>query len=201
MDGMHPDRPVGFNSPFLFPDKDGKGVFDLQKYLDKHNNGKAPDVVSFQLGLNDILMSKPHNIVEKTEKSIQEMEVLIAEFRKLKPAPEILIFQHIPGADQDAFGANYACNLTTWQYRKHLDIYNRALLKKGKELNINVVPIYMNIDTENNMKFLKQPVNVDNPRMIMRANNGVHPAREGYRQMADTLYCYVKAVLDKTDKK
>ena len=201
MDGMHPDRPVGFNSPFLFPDKDGKGVFDLQKYLDKHNNGKAPDVVSFQLGLNDILMSKPHNIVEKTEKSIQEMELLIAEFRKLKPAPEILIFQHIPGADQDAFGANYACNTTSWQYRKYLDIYNRALLKKGKELNINVVPIYMNIDTENNMKFLKQPVNVDNPRMIMRANNGVHPAREGYRQMADTLYCYVKAVLDKTDKK
>ena len=123
------------------------------------------------------------------------MVELIGKFKQLKPAPEILIFQHIPGANQDAFGANYACKLTSWQYRKNLDIYNRALQKKAKELNIHVVPIYMNIDTENNMKYLKQPVNQDNKQMILRANNGVHPAKAGYHQMGDTLYCYVKAVL------
>ncbi|MBR2374129.1 MAG: hypothetical protein IKA87_07860, partial [Lentisphaeria bacterium] len=64
MDGMHPDRPVGFNSPFMFPDKNGKGVFDLQKYLDRNNNGKAPDIISFQLGLNDFFGAKDHNIVQ-----------------------------------------------------------------------------------------------------------------------------------------
>ena len=197
MDGMHPDRPVGFNSPFLFPDKDGKGVFDLQKYFDKHNNGKVPDIVTFQLGLNDLFWGQDHTIAKITEKSIKNMEELIGKFRKLKPAPEIFIFQHIPGANQDAFGANYDCKLTVWQYRKNLDHYNRALLKKGKELGLHVVPIYMNIDTENNMKFLKQPVNVGNPQMIMRANNGVHPARAGYRQMGDTLYCWIKAALNK----
>ena len=195
MDGMHPERPVGFNSPFLFPDKNGKGVFDLQKYLDKHNNGKAPDVVSFQLGLNNILLANENNIEQVTEKSLESMVELIGKFKQLKPAPEILIFQHIPGANQDAFGANYDCKLTSWQYRKNLDIYNRALQKKAKELNIHVVPIYMNIDTENNMKYLKQPVNLDNKQMILRANNGVHPAKAGYHQMGDTLYCYVKAVL------
>ena len=125
------------------------------------------------------------------------MEKLIGEFRKFKPAPEIMIFQHIPGANQDAFGNNYQCKLTSWQYRKNLDFYNRALLKKGKELKVTVVPVYMNIDTENNVKLLKQPVNEGNSQMIIRANNGVHPAKAGYRQMGDTLYCWLKAVLSK----
>ena len=195
MDGMHPDRPVGFNSPFLFPDKNGKGVFDLQKYLDIHNNGKAPDVVSFQLGLNDFFGAQDKNIAAVTAKSIANMEKLIAEFRKLKPAPEIMIFQHIPGANQDAFGQNYSSNQTSWQYRKNLDYYNRALLKKGEELKLHVIPVYMNIDTENNFPRKLQYVNEGNPEKISRASNGVHPAPAGYCQMGDTLYCYLKALL------
>ena len=195
MDGMHPDRPVGFNSPFLFPDKDGKGKFDLQKYLDKNNNGKVPDVVSFQLGLNDFFGATDSTIAQITEKSLAGMEKLIAEFRKLKPAPEIMIFQHIPGANQDAFGNNYQSNQTGWQYRKNLDYYNRALLKKGKELKLTVVPIYMNIDTENNFPLKSQPINEGNPVKIFRQNNGVHPTQAGYYQMGDTLYCYLKALL------
>ena len=195
MDGMHPDRPVGFNSPFLFPDKDGKGKFDLQKYFDKHNNGKIPDVVSFQLGLNDFFGAKDHNIAKTTKNSLKNMEKLIAAFRQLKPAPEIMIFQHIPGSNQDGFGKSYMSSQTSWQYRKNLDYYNRALLKKGKELNVTVVPIYINIDTENNYPILTQKVNQDNPATIIRQNNGVHPARAGYYQMGDTLYCYLKALL------
>ena len=123
------------------------------------------------------------------------MEKLIAEFRKLKPAPEIMIFQHIPGANQDAFGNNYRCGQTSWQYRKNLDHYNRALLKKGKELNLTVVPVYINIDTENNFPVLLQPVNEGNNAKVSRQNNGVHPARAGYCQMGDTLYCCLKALL------
>ena len=195
MDGMHPDRPVGFNSPFLFPDKDGKGKFDLQKYFDKNNNGKIPDVVSFQLGLNDFFNANDAAIARITERSIKNMELLIAEFRKLKPAPAIMIFQHIPGSGQDAFGNNYNCGQTSWQYRKNLAHYNRTLLKKGKELNLTVVPIYINIDTENNFPVKTQNVNEGNSARISRQNNGVHPALAGYNQMGDTLYCYLKALL------
>ena len=195
MDGMHPDRPVGFNSPFMYPDKNGKGVFDLQKYMDINNGGKAPDFVSFQLGLNDFFKAQDNNIEKITSESLRNMEKLISEFRKLKPAPELLIFQHIPGANQDGFGKNYASRQTSWQYRKNLDYYNRALLKKGKELKLHVVPIYMNIDTENNYPLQLQPVNQDNSVTILRADNGVHPAPAGYCQMGDTLYCYLKALL------
>ena len=63
------------------------------------------------------------------------------------------------------------------------------------QLNLTVVPIYINIDTENNFPVLEQPVNQDNPAKIIRQNNGVHPIRPGYYQMGDTLYCYLKALL------
>ena len=100
-----------------------------------------------------------------------------------------MIFQHIPGSNQDGFGKSYGCLQSSWQYRKNLDYYNRALLKKGKEMNIYVVPVYMNIDTENNYPTLVQPVNKDNSKHITRQDNGVHPAKAGYYQMGDTLYC------------
>lgn len=198
-DGMHPDRPVGFNSPFMFPaneNKDDKnGVFDLKQYFDKKCGGKLPDIVSFQLGLNDFFLADDTTIAEVTEKSIANMEKLIAEFRKLESAPKIMIFQHIPGAGQDGFGKSYRCGRTSWQYRKNLDYYNRMLLKKGRELNVTVVPVYINIDTENNYPLLEQPVNQDNPMTMLRQDNGVHPAKAGYYQMGDTLYCWIKSLL------
>ncbi len=199
-DGMHPNRPVGFNSPFIF-EKDGKGVFDLNEYFKRNNGGKAPDAVSFQLGLNDFFLATDETIAEVTKKSIENMEKLIGEFRKLKPAPEIFVFQHIPGAGQDGFGKSYSCGRTSWQYRKNLDYYNRALLKKSKEMKFIIVPVYINIDTENNYPWDEQPLNGENPAKILRQNNGVHPAKPGYYQMGDVLYCRLKAWLAENDPK
>ena len=123
------------------------------------------------------------------------MEQLIARFRQLKPAPEIFVFQHIPGAGQDGFGKSYSCGRTSFQYRKNLDYYNRALLKKSRELKFHIVPMYINLDTENNYPLLEQTVNGENPQKVMIQNNGVHPAKPGYYQMGDTLYCVLKAWL------
>ena len=197
MDGMHPNRPVGFNSPFLFPDPadPGKGVFDLEHYFRLHNQGKAPDAVSFQLGLNDFFLADDTTIATVTAESLKNMEQLIARFRQLKPAPEIFVFQHIPGAGQDGFGKSYSCGRTSFQYRKNLDYYNRALLKKSRELKFHIVPMYINLDTENNYPLLEQTVNGENPQKVMIQNNGVHPAKPGYYQMGDTLYCVLKAWL------
>ena len=199
-DGMHPDRPLGFNSPFLF-EKNGKGVFDLNEYFKRNNGGKVPDAVSFQLGLNDFFLATDETIAGITKKSIANMEKLIGEFRKLKPAPEIFVFQHIPGSNQDGFGKSYASRQSSWQYRKNLDYYNRALLQKSKELKFNIVPVYINIDTENNYPEMVQPVNEGNPAKIRRQNNGVHPAPAGYYQMGDTLYCRLKAWLAENEAK
>ena len=195
-DGMQPDRPVGFNSPFIFADKDGQGVFDLNKYFQLNNGGKAPDAVSFQLGMNDVFSAKDDTIAARTEKSLQGMEKLIAEFRKLRPAPEIFVCAGIPGGSQDGFGKSYACGQTCWQYRKNLDFYIRALQKKSKELHFRLVPMFINVDTENNYPVMKQPINAENPKETTLQNNGIHPSRYGYFQMGDTLYCSLKAWLN-----
>ncbi|MBQ9338088.1 MAG: hypothetical protein IJS14_12410 [Lentisphaeria bacterium] len=195
-DGMHPDRPVGFNSPFLFPGPDGKGVFDLNEYFKRNNGGKAPDAVSFQLGMNDVFSAKDDTIAERTQKSLEGMEKLIAEFRKLEPAPEIFVCVGIPGSGQDGFGKSYSCGQTAWQFHKNLVFYARALMKKSKELNFRLVPMFINIDTENNYPLVSEPVNAENPQKAMIRNNGIHPASCGYYQMGDTLYCSLKAWLN-----
>ena len=196
-DGMHPDRPVGFSSPFLFPGKDGKPVFDLDRYFKIHNDGKVPDIVSFQLGINDIFKCTEKNIAEGTAKSLENMELLVNKFRELKPAPQIVIFQHIPGAGQDAFGRAYKCGRTTWQFRNNLDYYNRALLKKAKSMNLTVIPAYINIDTEHNFSIKEEEINEGNTRKIFRQRDGLHPVPAGYYQMGDTLYCHLKALISK----
>ena len=193
-DGMHPDRPVGFNSPFLF-EKDGKGVFDLNEYFKRNNGGKALDAVSFQLGMNDVFSAKDDTIAERTAKSLAGMEKLIAEFRKLQPAPEIFVCVGIPGSSQDGFGKSYSCGQTCWQFHRNLDFYCRALMKKSKELNFRLVPMYINLDTENNTILTSEPVNAENPQKVKIHSNGIHPAACGYYQMGDTLYCHLKAWL------
>ena len=195
-DGMHPDRPVGFNRPFLFPDKDGKGVFDLKRYFQLNNGGKSPDAVSFQLGMNDVFSATDETIAERTRKSLESMEKLIGEFRKLQPAPEIFVCAGIPGASQDGFGKSYSCGQTSWQFRKNLHFYIRALEKKSRELHFRLVPMYLGLDSENNYPEQKQPVNEGNPKTMVLQNNGIHPAKCGYYQMGDTLYCALKAWLN-----
>lgn len=194
-DGMHPNRPVIMNSPFLFADESGKGVFDLKQYFQRNNEGRNPDAVSFQLGINDILLATDDKLAERTEESIRGMEELIAEFRKLQPAPEIFVCTGVPGSNQDGFGANYGCGQTSWQFRKNLDFYIRTLQKKSKDLHFRLVPMFINLDTENNFPVKEGPVNEGNPQNMGRQNNAIHPTRYGYYQMGDTLYCELKAWL------
>ena len=90
---------------------------------------------------------------------------------------------------------------TSWHYRKNLDYYNRALLEKSKTMKFTIVPMYINLDTENNYPVQVQPVNQGNPKKVERQNNGVHPAKAGYYQMGDTLYCWIKARLARQENK
>ena len=60
-----------------------------------------------------------------------------------------------------------------------------------------IVPVYINIDTENNYPWQEQPVNGENPAKVLRQNNGVHPAKEGYLQIADAFWRAFVPLLDK----
>ena len=61
--------------------------------------------------------------------------------------------------------------------------------------HVYLVPVKSNLDCEHNFPDLKAPWNAQTKVEGMRLNNGLHPAAEGYRQIGDTIYCWMKAQL------
>ena len=192
-------KPWDVPSRFLVV-KDGKGKLDFQAYLDKYNGGKAPDFITVQLGVNDIFGATDENADKKIKDILQSADTLLAEFRRVAPKAKIGIGLVTPSArSQDAFGSNYACGQTRWQYRKNQHRLNEAYLKKftnHPDKNISVIPTNINLDCENNFPVVSEAVNLGSSAKITRQCNGVHPASPGYRQIGDTFYCWLKYQLN-----
>ena len=190
-------------SPFLAK-KDGKVGFDLQGYFNRLNNGKAPDIITFQLGVNDVFSASDANVDQRIDSIMANMDKLLAEMRKA--APNAVFGVGLPTAGcftQDGFGKNYAARHSRWQYKKNQHrLVERMMQKiaKSNPYNVQLVPVYLNLDCENNFPIAQEFINSGNKRKIARLNNGVHPAADGYRQMGDTFYCWMKAVLAQQDK-
>jgi hypothetical protein len=55
----------------------------------------------------------------------------------------------------------------------------------------------VNLDTVHNYPMTNAPANSRSDQEVARLNNGVHPAGTGYMQMADSVYCWLKAMLAK----
>ncbi|MDD2708958.1 MAG: SGNH/GDSL hydrolase family protein [Verrucomicrobiae bacterium] len=187
-------------SPFVFL-KDGKPGLDFKAYCDRKNNGKAPDYITVFLGTNDTFGAKDATIEQTIDKMFQYADTLIAEFRKVGPKTKIgIALVHPPCASQDGFGNNYKCGQTRWQYRKNQHRAVERLLEKfaGREKEgLFIIPLNVNLDCANNYPKEEKPVNARNPRKIMRDCNGVHPATEGYNQIADSFYCWLKYMLSR----
>ena len=196
-------KPWDIPSRFLVI-KDGKGKLDFQAYLDKYNEGKAPDFITVQLGVNDIFAATDENLEEKIKKILASADTLLAEFRRVAPNAKIGVGLVTPSArSQDAFGTYYTCGQTRWQYRKNQHRLNEAYLKKftnHPDKDLSIIPTNVNLDCENNFPVVSEPVNVGNPAKITRQSNGVHPASAGYRQIGDTFYCWLKYQLSNSGK-
>jgi lysophospholipase L1-like esterase len=188
-------------SPFLFL-KDGKPQLDFQKYLDKYNDGKALDFITVFLGCNDTFGAKDDNIEAQINRMFKCADTLIAEFRKISKDTQIgLLLLVPPAATQDAFGSNYKCGQTRWQYRRNQHrVVERQIEKyenREKE-NVFLIPAYLNIDCVNNFPKKTEALNSRNDTKISRDCNGVHPAKEGYLQIADSVYAWLKYRLNQT---
>ena len=83
-------------------------------------------------------------------------------------------------------------------YKKNQHRLVEAMMRKFSQANpykVELVPVYLNLDCENNFPTVTEAVNQGNDKKITRQNNGVHPAPAGYRQIGDTFYCWMKSVL------
>lgn len=184
--------------------KNGKPVFDLANYLKKYNNGKTPDVITFQLGVNDVFSADETNLPQRIRTILQNADNLIGEFRKTAPNALIGVGFVTPGANQDAFGTNYKCGQTAWGYQRNHFRLNQAMAKhfaQYKDDKLVMIPSNVGLDTENNFPVRKEPVNSQNKTVVSRQSNGVHPAPAGYNQIGDTFYAWLKNQLAKPAKK
>ena len=181
--------------------KDGKPVFSLANYL-KVNNFKMPDVITFQLGVNDVFGATDTNREKRIGEILQNADKLIAAFRKEAPDALIGVGFVTPGANQDAFGSNYRCGQTSWGYYCNQFRLNQAMAKHfAGQKNLVLVPVNINLDTENNFPTKKDVVNAENPAPVSRQSNGVHPAVTGYKQIGDVYYAWLKYMLAEKQKK
>ena len=184
--------------------KDGKVVFDLAQYLKKYNNGKTPDVITFQLGVNDVFAADEASLPERIRTILANADKLIAAFRKEAPDALIGVGYVTPGANQDAFGNNYKCGQTAWGYYRNHFRLNQAMAKHFAKYNdpkLVMIPSNVGLDTENNFPVRKEPVNSQNKTVVFRQSNGVHPAPTGYNQIGDTYFAWLKNQLAAPVKK
>ena len=187
-------------SPFIF-----NGKFSLTQYLKQNHNGRTPDFITIQLGVNDVFGATDANQAEVIARILGNADKLISALRKEAPNAIIGVGLVTPGAlTQDAFGSNYACGQTRWQYKKNQHALNAAMLKKFAaypDKKVFLIPTNVNLDCENNYPTRKEAVNGETVKgaknIIVRQSNGVHPAAAGYNQMGDTFYCWIKYQLSK----
>ena len=123
---------------------------------------------------------------------------MIDAFREVAPDATIGVGLCTLCAGQDAFGHDYQCGQTAWQYKKNVFRLNRLYLDKIQDRNdpkLVIIPTVVNLDCENNFPVEEVPVNNGNAKRVIRQSNGVHPAVEGYNQMGDTYYAWLKCQL------
>ena len=185
-------------SPFMFL-QDGKPVYDFKRYIREKCDGKAPDFVSIALGCNDTFGAKEDNLEATVETVLGYADKMVAGIREARADTHIgLVMLVPPAASQDAFGSNYQCSQTRWQYRRNQHRVVERMKEKynGREKErLYLVPAYVNLDTVRNYPTTEAPANARCTLKIVRQNNGVHPAGPGYLQMADSIYAWMKSLL------
>ncbi len=186
-------------SPFLYKQGQASPRFDFTRYCDEVCNGKAPDVVTIFLGCNDTFSATDETIEGRIDVMVRHTDALVAAIHSASRATRIgLILPVPPAVSQDAFGANYRCGQTRWQYRRNQHRVVERMLAKygGREADcMTIVPAYVNLDCVRCYPTTQATWNAQTKVATQRQCNGVHPAESGYRQIGDSVYAWLVAQL------
>jgi lysophospholipase L1-like esterase len=192
-------QPGKTGSPFVYGDG-ADARLDFARYCKEFNGGSPPDVISIQLVVNEIFTANDDTIEARVKNALDFLDKLIAEFRKFGPDTRIGVAMPLaPSRSQDGF-RNYrgARHQTRWQYRRNLHRAWEALAEHyaGREAEkIFLIPVYLNFDTRNHYLTDTSPANARSDQQVNRVRDGVHPAPAGYKQIGDSIYCWMKAVM------
>ncbi len=192
-------------SPFLYrsdpADEEEKPVLDFARYCAEFNDGRPPDFVTLLLGCNDTFNATDDTIDERIDTMLSHYETLVTMIRDLSPDTRIgAILPMPPAATQDAFGANYGSGQTRWQYRRNQHrVIERMLESFGnrEKENLFLVPAWLNLDPVDGFPARIEKAHARTEAEVSRLSNGVHPSAEGYRQLGDSLYAWLRSLEEK----
>lgn len=192
---FNPERPMpGYtnSSPFVAATgPQGKPQIDVASYIARHCDGRAPDFVTFLLGINDCFRLKADDAATLgagITQMLQQADMLLAAFHKAAPQADLGIGLTTPGNIRDgAFVANYK-NLYTranWRAVQHRLVERQLAHFRGREAEgIYIVPTELNLD-----------ILAGYPD-----NNAVHPNVAGYQQIGASFYSWLKWRLAERDR-
>jgi lysophospholipase L1-like esterase len=170
-------------SPFVFVDAQGKPQLDPARYFDEKCGGQRPDVVTFLLGINDCFSASPDDpakLDERIDAVFVHADKLLAAIRKAAPNADLAVcLCPPPNVRQEAFTANYQERYTRWGWKR---IQHRLVEREIQHFGNRESDRIFLIPTE---------LNVD-PIDGYPNNNAVHPNAVGYRQIAETIYAWLK---------
>lgn len=182
-------------SPFLYLNAAGNPELDFARYCRDVNGGQFPDVVTIFLGCNDTFSATDETIQARMNDMFAGLDMLIAAIHGVSPSTRIGLIPPVPPtASQDAFGANYQNGQTRWQYKRNQHAVVLAMYERygqGEDGSITLIPAFANLDCERNYPSAAEPWNARTEQEAIRQNNGVHPNAEGYRQIGDSIFCWL----------
>ncbi len=185
-------------SPFLYADESGKPKLDFPRYCKEFNDGKAPDVVTIFLGPNDVYSATDKTIKEKADTMLENLEILVKMIQNYSDQTKIgLMLPVPPAATQNAFGTTNGRQQTRWQYKRNQQYVVEQISKlyqDKQDQQIYLVPTNLNLDCVHNYPAREEPLNVHNSVKVLRQYNAVHPATNGYLQIGDTVFSWLKEI-------
>lgn len=196
--GYH-SRP-GTGSPFVYQHADGAGYLDFARYCSEFNDGQAPDMVTIQVGTNDVFSADDESVDSVIDRMFVHYDALIRSIQDAGPDTRIgVLMVTPPSTSQDGF-RNYRGNgrQTRWQLRRNQHrLMERMVAHFGPRARerVHLVPTYLNLDCEHHFPTWAAPGNARSKIALTRVNNGTHPSGPGYEQIGDTVFAWINAQL------
>ena len=141
------------------------------------------DAVVLQLGINDVIRS--FDDYENFEIALDDYQTclkqMINSIKEYDPDVKIVLQSILPcDTNQDSFTGSYGTLFTVWEFMHRNYLYNLALIDEYRykeSENIYLSWYAASLDAENNQ------------------GGDVHPTAEGYKQIGEQTYYFLKAII------
>lgn len=183
----------GKTNPFL-----NKNAFDFSYYMTQNNSFPNPDFVFIHLGLNDLYRggsfgrggSNDDKAIKVANTIITNLNTIITSIHNFNRNIKVVVCLPIHASSQDGAADDYG-KTVYWRWKRSISIIQKALIIEfdtavKRKYNIFTLGYHLNLDTENNFS------KYSSGTYKGRHNNFLHPSQDGYNQMGDTIFGFIK---------